>query len=224
MEIINKKNLGRLYFKGAKRLVYDLGPYKICLNGDLVYDGSINTLIDKDHYIFDRYIFSLEDGTDIYENDIVLGGRCAAIVRYDNLYGARFSYTRKNEQQEYYANYADFPTITKVLGNAHQNPEVLALTKCNPQPFPEEKKVDFIDFSLPENDTLEMDYMTEHLIKQEISMFLKIGKVITQDDVDWISRRRGFNVNQKNFLIRILRMDELGKSLEFDTTHESIRR
>ncbi len=223
MEITYKKKLGRLYFKESKKMIYnqDDSPFlRFTLNGDLIAN---NGIISESSYSFDRYIFSTGE-LDIHENDIVLGGRRAAIVRYNSLWGARFCVVDKESGQEYYSNYADFPNITKVLGNVHQNPELLDLIKSNPQPLPEEDKVDFIDFSLPENDTLDMDHMTEHLIKQEVGMFLHIGKPITQDDVDFISKRRGFNANQKNFMISILKMNELGKSLEFDTTHESIRR
>jgi hypothetical protein len=119
----------------------------------------------------------------------------------------------------------DFPSITKILGNNHQSPELMETIKHNPQPYPEEKKVEFINFSLPENENMDfkVDGFTAMLIEQEIGMYHSLGKDIEQDDFDWLCQRRGFNVNEKNFLAKVMRKHPIGKNLEFDTTHESIK-
>lgn len=47
-------------------------------------------------------------------------------------------------------------------------------------------------------------YMTQHLIAQEISMWISLGKRVDQGEFDWVCDRRGFSHNWQHFLYRTL--------------------
>lgn len=48
------------------------------------------------------------------------------------------------------------------------------------------------------------------LIKQEIEMFMMLAKVVSISDIDWLSDRRGFTQEQKDFLIDLVNATGIG--------------
>lgn len=258
---MNQK-IGRVFDRQDKKMYYPGAKANISLllDGSVISHGviDITELTELDRFAFTTGYEGESDRIDIYENDIVLAGRCAALVCMSRDGDVTYKYRTKEDIENYEKQWndaankplgpdecieeydptstwhncrqGDFLNIKKVLGNKHENPEMLELISENPQPFPEENKVEFIDFSLSESDKIKMidvvrDELYMDLIRQELESYLSMGLEIDPAEFEVLCKRRGFNVNEKNFMIKALKysINKIGDQLEYDTTHESIK-
>jgi hypothetical protein len=72
------------------------------------------------------------------------------------------------------------------------------------------------DFKNDEN----IFFKWDQLVWQEIWMFIKLHKQVTNEEILWLVNRRGYNKVQHKFLIEIMRHVGLGKKLTMENIYE----
>jgi hypothetical protein len=199
------------------------------------------TLIPVEKYVKDAYVttFSLwktietsdkietidtGEQVDVYENDIIKLGYYTGIV----VNATTFEYYKDGIQQTMNLFYkGDLPCFMGVIGNAHELPDYMELISV--QEEKQWKKVDFIDWT-----NVNISHITDfdaigytidsafksHMIKQELEMFGSLGRQVTLEELLFISNRRGFNINDINFIIKLLKREGL-TDIEYITEHPS---
>lgn len=72
-----------------------------------------------------------------------------------------------------------------------------------------------IDYILDQiNDDKDLLFKWGQLVNQEIKMFIRLDTQVTQDEIEWLTDRRGFNDEMESYLINMLKHVGIGKYLK----------